>query len=106
MRLCVLTTSYPRYAGDPAGTFVAGMTRALSDAGARVRVVAAGPGASDILPMTVSADSEEEEREAPQKRFAKRLASGPSLKDELAEMVREDPDAAASILRTWIGNAS
>ncbi|MEX0711123.1 MAG: hypothetical protein WD278_02160, partial [Pirellulales bacterium] len=28
-----------------------------------------------------------------------------SLRDELVEMVREDPDAAAGILRTWIGNA-
>lgn len=34
-----------------------------------------------------------------------RLRKGPSLKDDLADMVREDPDAAASILRTWIGNA-
>jgi flagellar biosynthesis/type III secretory pathway M-ring protein FliF/YscJ len=34
------------------------------------------------------------------------LSRGPSLKDELAELVREDPDAAASILRNWISNAS
>jgi len=34
-----------------------------------------------------------------------RLNKGPSLKDDLTEMVREDPDAAAAILRTWIGNA-
>ena len=55
--------------------------------------------------MTLSSVDDEADREPPQKRFSKRLASGPSLKDELAEMVREDPDAAASILRTWIGNA-
>jgi flagellar M-ring protein FliF len=35
-----------------------------------------------------------------------RLKKGPSLKDDLTEMVREDPDAAAAILRTWISNAS
>jgi flagellar M-ring protein FliF len=28
------------------------------------------------------------------------------IHDELADIVRDDPDAAASILRTWIGNAS
>ena len=34
-----------------------------------------------------------------------RLKKGPTLKDDLTEMVREDPDGAAAILRTWIGNA-
>ena len=29
--------------------------------------------------------------------------SGPSLRDELSELVKEDPDAAANILRAWIG---
>ncbi|MCA9230405.1 MAG: hypothetical protein KDA57_07125 [Planctomycetales bacterium] len=34
-----------------------------------------------------------------------RLTKGPNLKEDLTEIVREDPDAAAAILRTWIGNA-
>lgn len=34
-----------------------------------------------------------------------RLKKGDSLKDDLTEIVREDPDAAAAILRSWIGNA-
>ncbi|NOY29168.1 MAG: hypothetical protein GXP28_03020 [Planctomycetes bacterium] len=34
-----------------------------------------------------------------------RLAKGPNLKDDLTEIVREDPDAAAMILRNWISNA-
>jgi flagellar M-ring protein FliF len=34
-----------------------------------------------------------------------RLKKGPTLKDELTELVKEDPDGAAAILRTWIGNA-
>ncbi len=34
-----------------------------------------------------------------------RLKKGTSLKDDLTEIVREDPDAAAAILRSWIGNA-
>lgn len=35
----------------------------------------------------------------------RRFAGGMTLRDELAELVREDPDAAASILRGWIGEA-
>jgi len=35
-----------------------------------------------------------------------RLNKGPNLKDDLTEMVREDPDSAAAILRTWIGNSA
>jgi flagellar M-ring protein FliF len=34
-----------------------------------------------------------------------RLKKGPTLKDDLVELVKEDPDGAAAILRTWIGNA-
>lgn len=36
------------------------------------------------------------------KRFSSN--SGPNLKNELADMVREDPDTALGILQTWIGN--
>ena len=42
----------------------------------------------------------------PKSRFKRKLGSGPSLRDELADIVREDPDAAANILRGWIGNVS
>jgi flagellar M-ring protein FliF len=34
-----------------------------------------------------------------------RLKKGNSLKDDLVDVVREDPDAAADILRSWIGKA-
>ncbi len=34
-----------------------------------------------------------------------KLKKGPSLKEDLTDMVREDPDAAAAILRTWISSA-
>jgi len=34
-----------------------------------------------------------------------RLKRGTSLKDDLIDIVREDPDAAADILRSWIGKA-
>jgi flagellar M-ring protein FliF len=39
-------------------------------------------------------------------RLKRKLGSGQSLREELAEMVREDPDTAASILRSWIGTPS
>ena len=34
-----------------------------------------------------------------------RLKKGSSLKDDLTDIVRDDPDAAADILRSWIGKA-
>jgi flagellar biosynthesis/type III secretory pathway M-ring protein FliF/YscJ len=37
------------------------------------------------------------------KRF---LTSGPDLKAELQELVKENPDAAANVLRLWIGEAA
>jgi flagellar M-ring protein FliF len=36
----------------------------------------------------------------------RRFTGGPSLIDELSEMVKEDPDTAANILRGWIGSPS
>lgn len=39
-------------------------------------------------------------------KLKRRLGSGQSLREELADLVREDPDTAANILRTWIGNVS
>jgi flagellar M-ring protein FliF len=46
-------------------------------------------------------DKDEDELERPRLRLKK----GKSLKDDLVEIVREDPDAAADILRSWIGKA-
>ncbi|WP_425398293.1 hypothetical protein [Aeoliella sp.] len=49
-----------------------------------------------------AADNEEaEERKRPKLRIKK----GESLKEDLSDMVREDPDAAANIIRAWINNA-
>ena len=39
MKVAVLTTSYPRYEGDPAGTFVADGVEQLRAAGVEVEVV-------------------------------------------------------------------
>ncbi len=39
-------------------------------------------------------------------RFQERRAAARTLREDLAEMVREDPDVAANVLRGWIGNPS
>ena len=39
-------------------------------------------------------------------KLKRRSRKGPSLKDELIEIVNEDPDAAAAILRGWISNSA
>lgn len=71
------------------------------------------PSAMSLRVVASEAGEEEEEGEAegkksPDAAAARRLhhrltGSGPSLRDELSELVKEDPDAAANILRTWIG---
>ncbi|HYO25493.1 MAG TPA: hypothetical protein VEQ85_11160 [Lacipirellulaceae bacterium] len=63
---------------------------------------AAGGGAGGGGPDLAGGGRGHAERERPKLRLKK----GASLKDDLTEMVREDPDAAAAILRTWISNAS
>lgn len=72
--------------------------------------VAAASMAIDLQPKlsVVSANDETPPGDdaAPKRsRLKRRGSGGPSLRDELSEMVREDPDAAVSILRNWIGSA-
>lgn len=49
-----------------------------------------------------AADGSESEHERPKLKLKK----GDSLKEDLSDMVREDPDAAANILRSWISNSA
>jgi flagellar M-ring protein FliF len=44
-------------------------------------------------------------REKAAKRLRRFQGSGRSLRDEVAEIVQEDPDVAANILKSWIGHA-
>ena len=39
-------------------------------------------------------------------RLRRITGTGPTLRDELSELVKEDPDSAANILRAWIGQVS
>ncbi len=53
-------------------------------------------------------EADEEDREAAAsavKQLARFNKVGGSLRDELSELVQEDPDAAANILKSWIGQA-
>ena len=54
--------------------------------------------------MTVNEEASQEPTAAAAPRL-KRFTSGPSLRDELSAMVKEDPDTAANILRGWISSS-
>jgi flagellar M-ring protein FliF len=72
----------------------------------------AAPTASAAIAARVSGgDSKAENSAEPveavaARRLRRMTGSGPSLRDELSEFVKEDPDSAASILRTWIGQVT
>jgi flagellar M-ring protein FliF len=52
-------------------------------------------------------DETETEDSAPAPVLKRRFRStGPTLRDELTSMVKEDPDTAANVLRNWIGDAA
>jgi flagellar M-ring protein FliF len=70
---------------------------------ARAAPAAHGPPRPAAGPET-PAETEPAPQETPAQRRLRRLtAGGPTLRDELSELVAEDPDAAANVLRTWIG---
>jgi len=69
----------------------------------------AEPAGEEVAPqLSVVAEGGEPPEEEPQERILKRRFSmtGPNLRNELSEMVAEDPDAAAAILRNWIGSVT
>jgi len=69
-------------------------------------MVRAGPAVAEP-PAGMRVHDEEEEEETPEEAILRRFGgSGRSLRDELADLVQEDPNAAANILKTWIGNVS
>jgi len=59
-----------------------------------MRVTAAGPNPTE---------SEEAVEVTAARRLHRMTGTGPSLRDELSDFVKEDPDSAANILRSWIG---
>ncbi len=76
-----------------------------------VEPAAAAPNAAPALaiaPETTddAPSSEPGGKPAVAPRLKRRATGGPSLREELSEIVKEDPDAAANVLRAWIGSAS
>ncbi len=65
----------------------------------------ATPGVGGLALHTPGEESDADNDNDPARPRLK-LRKADSLKDDLAEIVREDPDAAAAILRGWIGAAS
>ena len=53
-----------------------------------------------------SAETEKADKTPPKDRPKLQLKKGPNLREDLSDIVREDPEAAAAILRSWIGNAA
>jgi flagellar M-ring protein FliF len=65
------------------------------------------PAAADAGPRLSRADEAEEGEAEPEAVLKRRFnSSGPDLKAELRDLVKENPDAAANILRAWIGDAA
>ena len=73
----------------------------------RSMVKSAPPVPQNTMPRL--ADTPDEEAKAAHDKPApvrtRRFTAGPSLRDEISTLVKEDPDTAASILKTWIGHA-
>jgi flagellar M-ring protein FliF len=72
-----------------------------------VRAVPSAPEARAMPKLATMAVNEEasEEPTATVAPRLKRFTSGPSLRDELSSMVKDDPDTAANILRGWISSS-
>ena len=68
--------------------------------------VAAVPPGSDSPEEAAGAVNERDEDDAPRILQGSFGESAPNIKEELAEMVRGNPDAAAAILKNWINNAA
>jgi flagellar M-ring protein FliF len=83
-----------------------GMIQAVPVAASPAASAAASPGLSLVTPDEPELEPQAAEGSSARSRLKRRGASGPSLRDELAEIVKEDPDAAVAILRNWIGSAS
>jgi flagellar M-ring protein FliF len=75
-----------------------------------IRPGASGPGGSEggALQLDFGANEAATSEEQPSEEIERpklRIKKSDSLKEDLSEMVREDPNAAANILRAWINNA-
>ncbi len=96
-----------------AGLFCFLMMRSMLNSTATAGIAASVAEASNHSasgPSLAVADAGDEAEESNESSKAPRLkrfqAAGGDLKNELQSLVKDDPDAAANILRTWIGDAA
>ena len=87
--------------------FFRGLIRSASSAAAESAhdIVSDMPAALSLVAPPIES-SEPTDDEGSAERTLRRPASSGDLRQELAELVREDPDTAAAILRSWIGDAA
>jgi flagellar M-ring protein FliF len=72
-----------------------------------IRVASPGTTATPVpFPVPLPAEEAESRTREPVVLHRRTAGSGGNLREELTAMVREDPDAAANVLRTWIGDAA
>ena len=83
------------------------MLRSMVKSTAVAEPIAAAAYAEPAMPRLHVEEEEPDEDAEPEKVLRRKFEmSGPNLKQELHELVKEDPDAAATILRNWIGDAA
>lgn len=85
------------------GFFSLVVLRSMIRAAPGPRAEAAGVPAAPSSAEEAEAESDEKPTARKLKRFS---GSGASLRDELSDLVGEDPDTAANILRNWIGSTT
>ena len=71
-----------------------------------VRSAAAAPAPGGPAVLSLESDDDASAAAAVLGRRARRRDAGHSSRDELGELVQENPDTAADILKSWISNAS
>jgi flagellar M-ring protein FliF len=91
------------------GAFSLLMLRGMVKARPESTAPSGAPAAAGPPQLSVVGGEEDEDGEAAvgeDGRPKKRFAAASNIKEELASMVRENPEAAANILRGWLGEAS
>ena len=97
--------------GQHGGTLGMGFVGLFSLLMLRSMVRSTTPISSSAAPGPLSAtndldnfDDDDDETDEATRQLKRRESGGPSLREELTDLVKEDPDAAANILQSWIGS--
>jgi flagellar M-ring protein FliF len=105
--LLVQATDYLKESWRTIGMIAVGLVSLVMLRGMVRGAIAPPAPASDAVQAPRLAEIEDEEEPAVETVLRRKFdASGPNLKQELQLLVKEDPDAAAAILRNWIGDAA